>query len=168
MAKPTKREPLRCSFCGKSQYDVEKLIAGPAIYICDGCTRKVYENTRNGAQTPTVKVPIAGACGFCGKHEADVRCFAASEDGNSLICDECVELCMDILKEEKRTAEANKPPPLVCANCTEKEGPDRVMVERNITLCTQCISHFFAATEEATEKSTQSSPTVGGGFGAEG
>ena len=28
---------LRCSFCGKSQNDVRKLIAGPTVYICDEC-----------------------------------------------------------------------------------------------------------------------------------
>ena len=28
---------LHCSFCGKSQHEVEKLIAGPAVYICDEC-----------------------------------------------------------------------------------------------------------------------------------
>ena len=28
---------LRCSFCGKSQNDVRKLIAGPSVYICDEC-----------------------------------------------------------------------------------------------------------------------------------
>jgi len=34
----TKNEDvLRCSFCSKSQNDVKKLIAGPAVYICDQC-----------------------------------------------------------------------------------------------------------------------------------
>jgi ClpX C4-type zinc finger/Glyoxalase superfamily protein len=28
---------LYCSFCGKSQHQVKKLIAGPAVYICDEC-----------------------------------------------------------------------------------------------------------------------------------
>ena len=28
---------LCCSFCGKSQHEVRKLIAGPAVYICDEC-----------------------------------------------------------------------------------------------------------------------------------
>jgi len=28
---------LYCSFCGKSQHEVKKLIAGPAVYICDEC-----------------------------------------------------------------------------------------------------------------------------------
>ena len=31
------KDPLCCSFCGKSQKDVKKLIAGPAVYICDEC-----------------------------------------------------------------------------------------------------------------------------------
>ena len=33
----TKQENLTCSFCGKSQEEVKKLIAGPAVYICDEC-----------------------------------------------------------------------------------------------------------------------------------
>jgi len=28
---------LYCSFCGKSQHDVRKLIAGPSVFICDEC-----------------------------------------------------------------------------------------------------------------------------------
>jgi len=28
---------LTCSFCGKSQDEVKKLIAGPTVYICDEC-----------------------------------------------------------------------------------------------------------------------------------
>ena len=28
---------LRCSFCGKSEAEVLKLVAGPRVYICDGC-----------------------------------------------------------------------------------------------------------------------------------
>src|ERR1700729_1174267 len=28
---------LKCSFCGKSQDQVKKLIAGPGVYICDEC-----------------------------------------------------------------------------------------------------------------------------------
>ncbi|MDH5769041.1 MAG: hypothetical protein OEZ31_08805, partial [Nitrospirota bacterium] len=28
---------LRCSFCGKGHDEVKKLIAGPAVYICNEC-----------------------------------------------------------------------------------------------------------------------------------
>jgi ATP-dependent Clp protease ATP-binding subunit ClpX len=34
---------LRCSFCGKSQDEVKKLIAGPAVYICDECVELCNE-----------------------------------------------------------------------------------------------------------------------------
>jgi ATP-dependent Clp protease ATP-binding subunit ClpX len=33
----TSQQHLTCSFCGKSQDEVKKLIAGPAVYICDEC-----------------------------------------------------------------------------------------------------------------------------------
>ena len=40
MARPTEsNEQLLCSFCGKSQREVRKLIAGPTVYICDECVR---------------------------------------------------------------------------------------------------------------------------------
>ena len=35
--KESSSEPLKCSFCGKSQKQVIKLIAGPGVYICDEC-----------------------------------------------------------------------------------------------------------------------------------
>ena len=48
------KNTLYCSFCGKSQHEVRKLIAGPTVFICD----------------------------------------------------ECVELCMDIIREENKSAVA--------------------------------------------------------------
>jgi ATP-dependent Clp protease ATP-binding subunit ClpX len=35
--KDSQGDVLRCSFCGKSQDEVKKLIAGPTVYICDEC-----------------------------------------------------------------------------------------------------------------------------------
>ena len=32
---PKDNQTLCCSFCGKSQKEVKKLIAGPTVYICD-------------------------------------------------------------------------------------------------------------------------------------
>eukprot|EP00521_Asterionellopsis_glacialis_P021090 CAMPEP_0195338284 /NCGR_PEP_ID=MMETSP0708-20121125/17459_1 /TAXON_ID=33640 /ORGANISM="Asterionellopsis glacialis, Strain CCMP134" /LENGTH=99 /DNA_ID=CAMNT_0040409559 /DNA_START=74 /DNA_END=369 /DNA_ORIENTATION=- len=31
------KNTLYCSFCGKSQHEVKKLIAGPTVFICDEC-----------------------------------------------------------------------------------------------------------------------------------
>jgi len=36
-ATDTARKELRCTFCGKSQFDVRKLIAGLTAFICDEC-----------------------------------------------------------------------------------------------------------------------------------
>jgi ATP-dependent Clp protease ATP-binding subunit ClpX len=32
-----------CSFCGKKKHEVEKLIAGPSVFICNECIRKSAE-----------------------------------------------------------------------------------------------------------------------------
>ena len=36
-------DDLLCSFCGKSQEEVKKLIAGPSVYICDECIQLCNE-----------------------------------------------------------------------------------------------------------------------------
>jgi ATP-dependent Clp protease ATP-binding subunit ClpX len=55
MSEKNNKNIFYCSFCGKSQHEVRKLIAGPTVFICD----------------------------------------------------ECVELCMDIIKEESKDSFAN-------------------------------------------------------------
>jgi len=35
--KPRHEEPIRCSFCGRAAEEVHSIIAGPNVYICDGC-----------------------------------------------------------------------------------------------------------------------------------
>ena len=37
MTKTSQEKLLYCSFCGKSQHEVKKLIAGPSVFICDEC-----------------------------------------------------------------------------------------------------------------------------------
>ena len=39
MPKGEKGKSIRCSFCGKSQEEVERIIAGPGVYICDECIK---------------------------------------------------------------------------------------------------------------------------------
>jgi ATP-dependent Clp protease ATP-binding subunit ClpX len=56
---------LYCSFCGKSQHEVKKLIAGPSVFICDECidlcndiirdelpATEIAKDTKNGLPTP--------------------------------------------------------------------------------------------------------------------
>jgi len=46
---------LVCSFCGKSQRDVRKLIAGPAVFICDECVELCNDILRDEARKENVK-----------------------------------------------------------------------------------------------------------------
>lgn len=39
MPKNDRTQSVRCSFCGKSQENVKKIIAGPGVYICDECIK---------------------------------------------------------------------------------------------------------------------------------
>ena len=53
---------LRCSFCGKSQNEVKKLIAGPGVYICDECIELCNdiieeERERDDSHKAVLKVP---------------------------------------------------------------------------------------------------------------
>ena len=41
---------LYCSFCGKSQHEVRKLIAGPSVYICDECVELCNDIIREEIQ----------------------------------------------------------------------------------------------------------------------
>ena len=53
MARPTdSNEQLLCSFCGKSQRQVKKLIAGPGVYICDECIDLCNEIIDEELQAP--------------------------------------------------------------------------------------------------------------------
>ena len=46
---------LFCSFCGKNQKEVTKLIAGPAVYICDECIQLCSEIIEEETQKDTTE-----------------------------------------------------------------------------------------------------------------
>ncbi|MGY1595025.1 ClpX C4-type zinc finger protein, partial [Geodermatophilus sp. SYSU D00708] len=51
---------LACSFCGKGTDEVAHLVAGPGVYICDGCVRlcsEVLEEVEEG------RAPAPGGAG---------------------------------------------------------------------------------------------------------
>jgi ATP-dependent Clp protease ATP-binding subunit ClpX len=46
---------LYCSFCGKSQHEVRKLIAGPTVFICDECVELCMDIIREESKSSVVK-----------------------------------------------------------------------------------------------------------------
>jgi hypothetical protein len=100
-------ELLSCSFCGKHQKQVKKLIAGPGVFICDGCIDRVH--TVLAATDKTASTPIAtiqhvsgesreAQCSFCGKRRHQVEAMAATSEAR--ICNECLGLCDEIVSDE--------------------------------------------------------------------
>src|SRR6202140_1169265 len=49
------KNTLYCSFCGKSQHEVRKLIAGPTVFICDECVELCMDIIREESKTALVK-----------------------------------------------------------------------------------------------------------------
>lgn len=106
---------LACTFCGRSQLEVRKLIAGPGAYICDGCAglagRVVSSGSADGTQLgrvfPVLEQDGGTRCRFCGKCRDEVAGMAAmpAESGGTFagpaaICAECLSLCNEIIAEE--------------------------------------------------------------------
>lgn len=105
---------LVCSFCGRSQREVRKLIAGPGCYICEACAGLAEGVVRAGRPADTRLGPVRAVpeqderarCSFCGKHRCLVIGLAAgpAETGRVLgpaaICTECLVLCNEIIAEE--------------------------------------------------------------------
>ena len=58
---PDTGETLHCSFCGESQHDVKKLIAGPSVYICDQCVALadgiIREALADAPDSPLADIP---------------------------------------------------------------------------------------------------------------
>ena len=63
MTEKSNKNILYCSFCGKSQHEVKKLIAGPTVFICDECVelcmdiikeenKDTFVKNREGVPTP--------------------------------------------------------------------------------------------------------------------
>lgn len=112
-----------CSFCGKPQSTVNKLIAGPNIMICAECVARCAEIVREGdggaqstgglTQVPKRRdgfsllffskaKPHAPTCSFCGKSGPDLVQPPSTLGTHALICSECLALFRAFIREHLR------------------------------------------------------------------
>jgi len=109
-----------CSFCGKSIAEVENLIRGPGVYICDNCIKLCKsvldkELAREAGQFPpsSARLKLAARpnkimlCSFCGRTAAESRKLIRSQ--GVCICDHCITLCNGLLdkKMSAKTGESS-------------------------------------------------------------
>src|SRR5438552_4115264 len=116
-----KRHRPKCSFCGKDQGERGiRLVAGPGVFICSECISLANEilwghnppapashyghepepmNEREDRRRYT-------RCSFCGKGQDQVRKLVAGP--GVFICDQCIDLCQEVLEDDNRSAGTKK------------------------------------------------------------
>jgi ClpX C4-type zinc finger len=91
---------LFCSFCGSSQHEVEHLIAGPSIAICNRCVARGIATLSGSPDLMPYGLPLAGredgSCAFCGNSGATKL---LTSDDRRYICRECLLLCHETLTQ---------------------------------------------------------------------
>ena len=107
---------LYCSFCGKSQHEVVKLIAGPSVFICNDCVELcngiIFEEGQQ--ENPPKRHPAPTSCSFCNKSDDEVEEILTGPSVS--ICNECVEISNRIIAERKKRDVASE-----ISNPTEPE-----------------------------------------------
>ena len=85
-----------CTWCGRPPAEVQKLIAGPKIYICDACVESV-ERVMEGKPRAGLQLATPGSrtrCSFCRKRAEGERAIVT---GLANVCAECLRVCREIL-----------------------------------------------------------------------
>jgi hypothetical protein len=118
----TRPPQLSCTFCGKPQNQVRKLIAGPGVFICAGCVTLARHVIAAGVTVTTERGPIhvvpgqqpRARCNFCGKQRDQVAAQAGiplcatekitekTTERHAVICDQCLDLCDEIITDDEK------------------------------------------------------------------
>jgi ATP-dependent protease Clp ATPase subunit len=78
-----------CTFCERPPSEVSKLLAGPNVYICDGCLKRV-EGAAERVHASKER------CSFCGKKGPERRVVAMAK---ASICTDCMTTARQILRD---------------------------------------------------------------------
>ncbi len=94
-------DPGPCTWCGRPPGEVDKLIAGPEVFICDACVREAERAMeRDGASRGRFnraagRNGLASRCAFCRKRPGRDRTLATATAGH--VCSDCLRVCREIL-----------------------------------------------------------------------
>ena len=93
---PFMRRPVTCSACGRMRAEVTHMIAGPHVYLCDGC---VEEAAR---QLSLRQPPREGVrCRFCRQLRSNDE---ATSVGSATVCVDCLGVMEGILAEAEQAS----------------------------------------------------------------
>jgi hypothetical protein len=93
---------LACSFCGAAKTEVARLVAGPSVFICDGCVAlcgQVIQEARSLTEGRSHIDPVspnsALTCSFCDRSATAVDRLVAGPGVR--ICDQCVRFSAEVI-----------------------------------------------------------------------
>ncbi|MGC4114481.1 MAG: ClpX C4-type zinc finger protein [Myxococcales bacterium] len=131
------RFPLCCAFCGRTQWAVPKLVAGPGVHICSDCVATIEEKIAGaGGQSGWTQ-----ACRFCGKDGALVAGMLVGPGafGSVSICNECVAIARGALEEDP-VCESERSHEFACTFCDQKQPANEVIVGFRANICAGCLA----------------------------
>jgi hypothetical protein len=86
-----------CTWCGRPPSEVNKLVAGPRIYICDACVTEASRQLA-GRGTPSAPRTARRRCSFCRRSAGPERRVVAGTHAN--VCEACLTLCREFMARE--------------------------------------------------------------------
>jgi hypothetical protein len=93
------RRDAVCTYCGQPPSQVQKLIAGPNVFICDGCVaaaaRVLVPDGVDAAPFAAQRGRARTGCSFCGLKPAALAVAAEAS-----VCADCLRLCREILEQK--------------------------------------------------------------------
>jgi hypothetical protein len=133
MADPTNKTSVTCSFCGKHQDEVRKMVAGPTVYICDECIDLcndiIAKEDSAEASNPDLQPSIVGSpsvsvlCIVCHLPKPATEVLTVPEAG--FVCHPCADAI-------RAVAEAELPPLSNASTLLTHAG---ALVEQPCRLC---------------------------------
>jgi len=147
---------LVCSFCGKSQREVRKLIAGPTVYICDECIKLCHNIISEHTADPPVSQSVRSFAETAQKLAGDLRFLPSLP---RWILDHAISLG----KELERLGEPKKGKPvppkrpsetLCCSFCGKSQDEvSSLIAGPSVYVCDECVSLLEPIISEKDEDS---------------
>ena len=91
---PALGRPVTCSACGRMKAEVAHMVAGPHVYLCDGCVDQAARQLSLRQASPE-----GVRCRFCRQLPAEVGVTAV---GSVTVCADCLGIMESILAEAHR------------------------------------------------------------------
>src|SRR5262249_45617750 len=83
-----------CTWCQRPPSEVNKLVAGPKVFICDRCVEDAWRRVARARRSHAAEHSRA-RCSFCSRKGSDGRTVLADPSAN--VCDECLKMCRDFM-----------------------------------------------------------------------